>query len=306
MAEAAPFHGLYGEPPVELALRSDEAAQLSPLLPGAQALEDLAPGALASLVMLAPPGAVERRYALALALRAAAPSAPLVVLAPKDRGGLRLRKELQAFGCEVEETAKRHHRICAAPATAAPEGLQAALAEGSPRRVDALGLWSQPGVFSWDRIDPGSALLIEQMPALAGSGADLGCGVGVLAMSVLSSEKVSRLVMIDIDRRAIEAARRNVQDPRASLHWADALGDAVPLDGLDFVVMNPPFHDGGAQDLRLGQRFIQRACRALRRGGSCWLVANQRLPYEAVLGPLFSSVERRAARGGYKVIEARR
>ena len=123
---------------------------------------------------------------------------------------------------------------------------------------------------------------------------------------MLAGPKVKRLVLIDNDRRAIEAARRNIDDPRAMFEWADATGGDVALEGLDFVVMNPPFHDGGAEDRALGQRFIQRACQVLRRSGSLWMVANRHLPYEAILGPLFTTVERRAAGGGYKVFEARK
>ena len=42
---------------------------------------------MAAMVMLAPPGTVERRYATALALRALAPGGALTILAPKDKGG---------------------------------------------------------------------------------------------------------------------------------------------------------------------------------------------------------------------------
>ena len=306
MTSADTRSAVYGVPPLDLAERDAQAVQVSPLIPGSRAPEDLAAASLDAFTLLAPPGTVERRYALAQALRALKPGGSLVAMAHKDKGGGRLRKELQAFGCAVEESAKRHHRIAYAERHGAPLGLDEAIAEGSPRLVQSLGLWSQPGVFSWDRIDPGTALLLQHLPALAGAGADLGCGVGVLARTVLASPKVTALALIDIDRRAIEAARRNIVDARVTITWADAASDAVPLDGLDFVVMNPPFHDGGTEDKSLGQRFIARAHRALRKGGTAWLVANMHLPYEPVLEPLFAKVERRALAGGYKVFEARK
>ncbi len=306
MTVADPTHGVYGAPPPDLALAEADAIQLSPTVPGARSLEDLAPGSLAGMVMLAPPGAIERRYVLAQALAALAPGAALTVLAPKDKGGSRLRKELEAFGCTVEEEARRHHRICYAAAPGAPSGLAEAIAEGAPRLIEALGLWSQPGVFSWDRVDPGSALLAAHLPPLAGDGADLGSGLGYLARAVLTAPKVRSLALIDNDRRAVEAARRNVIDPRATFAWADATGPDVPLEGLDFVVMNPPFHSGGSEDRGLGQRFIQRAHQILRPKGTLWLVANRHLPYEPILAQLFASAERRADSGGYKVFEARR
>ena len=265
--------------------------------------------------MSAPPGALERRYQMALALRALRPGAALTVLAPKQAGGLRLRGELEGFGCTVEESARRHHRLCRCARPESPVGVEDALAEGAPRLIEALSLWSQPGVFSWDRIDPGSALLSQTLPSLSGRGADLGCGLGYLARAVLRSPAVSRLGLIDIDRRAVEAARRNVVDPRAVVRWADLaaadLAAAEPSAGgefsdLDFVVMNPPFHDAGVERRELGRVFIRRASKALRKGGALWLVANRHLPYEAELGALFTRVEVKAREGGYKVFEARR
>jgi 16S rRNA (guanine1207-N2)-methyltransferase len=75
---------------------------------------------------------------------------------------------------------------------------------------------------------------------------------------------------------------------------------------LDFVVMNPPFHDGGTEDQALGRTFIARAAEALRKGGTLWLVANAHLPYEAALGAAFRDVSVRVQAGGYRVFEARR
>lgn len=306
MSDGNDIHGVYGAPPAELAMAFAGAVQFSPLIPGSEALEAAAPGSLASMVMAAPAGTVERRYAVACALRALAPGAPLTVLAPKDRGGARLRKELEGFGCTVEETSRRHHRICALARPDQLTGLDEAMAAGAPRLAADLGQWTQPGVFSWDRIDPGSALLLKHLPPLAGEGVDLGCGLGLLGRAVLAAPKVKRLTFIDHDRRAVEAARRNVQDERAVFAWADAAGPGYPLEDIDFVVMNPPFHESGSEDRGLGQRFIQRAHQILRRSGTLWLVANRHLPYEPILGPLFSKVERRADSGGYKVFEARK
>ena len=78
------------------------------------------------------------------------------------------------------------------------------------------------------------------------------------------------------------------------------------LTDLDFVVMNPPFHDGGAEDRALGVAFIETAAKALRKGGTCWLTANRHLPYERPLAGAFSKVELRAEAGGYKIYEARK
>ena len=298
--------GLYGTPPAELAAPPETAIQFSPLIPGSGRLEDQAEGSLAEIVVLAPPGTVERRYAMALTLRALAPGGALTILAPKDKGGSRLSKELQGFGCSVTETSRRHHRICACERPSRLSGIDEAVAEGAPRLDEALGLWTQPGVFSWNRIDPGSALLAENLPLLSGRGADLGCGIGTLARTILASPKVESLALIDIDRRAVEMAGRNVADSRAAFRWADIRSSGAGLARLDFVAMNPPFHDGGAEDQSLGQSFIRRAAEALRPGGICWLVANRHLPYEAVLKSLFRRVTAKTEAAGYKIYEAQK
>ena len=297
------FDNLFGAPPGELADIDPSARQFSPLVPGAGDLESLAPGALANLAMLAPPGAIERRHALALALRALAPGAPFLVMAPKDKGGGRLAKELAELGCASVETAKRHHRICQAEARFEPAAIAAAIAAGEPRLSESLGLWTQPGVFAWDRIDPGSALLVDHLPEFSGRGADLGCGLGLLAHRILASPKVKSLVLADIDRRAVELCKRNVADQRALILWADAR-TLANLPPLDFIAMNPPFHEAGSENKALGVAFIDKAAQLLRPGGACWLVANRHLPYEAVLTQKFREVAPVAEAQGFKIIEA--
>ena len=299
-----PAEIVYGSPPDALAASSPGATQVSPLIPGAEAIEAIADRALDSALIAAPPGTVERRYVVAQALRAMKAGGALTVLAPKDKGGMRLRGELEAFGCAVSESARRHHRIVTSAAPQAPCGLSEAIAAGGAQRAPRLGLWSQPGIFSWDRLDPGTALLLEALPPLGGRGADLGCGVGILARAVLGSPKVSSLLAIDIDARAIAAARRNIEDERAMFDHRDVRGPAPA--NLDFVVMNPPFHDAGREDRALGQAFIAAAGASLKQGGVCWMVANIALPYEAVLAACFSRVTSVTQARGYKVYEARK
>ncbi|THD59101.1 class I SAM-dependent methyltransferase [Phenylobacterium sp.] len=297
---------LYGAPAPGLVEVPKGAQQLSPLIPGAADIAKLPDAGAGSALVLAPPGTLERDFVLAQALRVLRPGAPLTAFAPKDKGGSRLKKALEGFGCVVGEDARRHHRFCHVLRPAKLTGLAEAIAAGAPRIVHALGLWSQPGVFSWDRPDPGSLKLIETLPVLGGRGADLGCGIGLLARAVLAAPAVTALACADLDRRAVECAQHNLDDPRVSVAWADLRNPPAGAADLDFVVMNPPFHDGGAEDRALGQAFIATAAAMLRRGGVCWLVANRHLPYEAPLGAAFSSVTLRAEGGGYKVYEARR
>ena len=297
---------IYGAPAPGLMDVPPGALQLSPLIPGSADIAALPDASAESATVLAPPGTLERDFVLAHMLRALKPGAPFTALAPKGKGGSRLKKALEGFGCVVAEDARRHHRFCRGVRPDAPHGLAQAIAAGAPRIVPSLGAWSQPGVFSWDRADPGSARLLEALPALHGAGADLGCGIGLLALKVLTSPKVTALTCTDLDGRAVACAEHNLDDPRVRVVWADL---RRPLDGvadLDFVVMNPPFHDGGAEDRALGVAFIEAAARMLGKRGVCWLVANRHLPYEAALASAFATVTVRGEGGGYKIFEARK
>jgi 16S rRNA (guanine1207-N2)-methyltransferase len=260
------------------------------------------------MIVLAPPGTIERRYTLALALRALKPGAPLLALAPKDKGGSRLSQDFATLGCAADESARRHHRICVTQGPGDAQAIAQAIADGAPRLDPDMGLWTQPGVFSWNRIDPGSALLIANMPPLAGKGADLGCGLGVLSHAALASPKVKSLLLVDLDRRAVDCCKRNVADERASFMWADArkIAKTLQTSALDFIVMNPPFHEGGHENQALGQSFIQSAAAMLRTGGQLWLTANRHLPYETILKPLFKRVTLVTEAGGFKIYQAQK
>ena len=306
MADDGVLSALYGEPPRALADVGAEAVQCGPTLVDSEKIEDFRAGSIRDFTVSAPPGTIERRYVLAHALRALAPDGRLTAMAPKTRGGARLKAELEVFGCAVTESAKAHHRICHCARPAAATGIEAAIDAGAPRLEPKLGLWTQPGLFSWDRVDPGSALLMRSGEPLSGAGADIGCGYGALSLAVLASAAVTALALIDIDRRAVDAARRNVTDPRATFHHADARSTWLAPGTLDFTVVNPPFHAGGREDRGLGQGLVAAAAKILRRGGLCRIVANVALPYEAAMAVDFTSVRLVAREGGFKVIEGRR
>ncbi len=259
---------------------------------------------LTSATIHAPPATLERRYVFALALRTLAVGASLTAVAAKDKGGNRMADELRAMGCAVADISRSHHRICTVQRPAELHGVDDIIAAGGMQLHPAHGLWTQAGIFSWDRIDAGSALLLKHLPAFAGRGADLGCGLGVLGRAVLRAASVVHLTMVDIDRRAVTAAKKNVPDTRAQHLWADVCGGAVALDGLDFVVMNPPFHDTGIENKSLGQQFIAQAAAMLKKDGQCWLTANRHLPYEAVLAQQFAQVRLVDEADGFKIYHA--
>ncbi len=120
---------------------------------------------------------------------------------------------------------------------------------------------------------------------------DLGCGTGVVG--VLAQRAGAEVVAVDLDPRAVAAARANgLQDVRTSDLFG-ALGD----ERFDLVCFNPPFFaqepgDGpldhalfGGEDLRVVTRFAEQVARHLRADGEalvCW--SSLAPPAQDVLG----------------------
>jgi 16S rRNA (guanine1207-N2)-methyltransferase len=233
----------------------------------------------------------------------------LLPLVDELAGARSLQSDLEALGGAIHSLSK--HRCRASWAMKEGRG-DAALAQAWLQADEAVvreaGLLSQPGVFAYDRVDAGSALLAAQLPAdLAGHGADLGSGHGFLSLQLLERcREVRALDLYEADARALALARRNLagHDGVAfEFHWHDVTR-GLPRSGYDFIVSNPPFHAGRAEDPAIGRAFIAAAAQALRPGGRLLLVANRQLPYEATLAQAFTSTRTLAQGQGYKAIEA--
>ncbi len=303
---AADRAGVYGALPAELLSPPAGAIQFSPLIPGAAELEAQAEAPLGCDDDAGAAG--NAGAALRARARAARVAPGGAVLRPRAEGSGRLAPAQGAGSLRLHGRGNRaaasSHRDMRAPASVT--GIEDALRDGARRIVADLGLWSQPGVFSWDRVDrrhgaPAGA------PARAVPGAArTSAAASAFCRARLWRRRRSRITLIDIDRRAVACAQHNVGDPRAAFVWGDVRRSAPALTGLDFVVMNAPFHDAGSEDKALPQAFVKRAAEVLRNGGVCWLTANRHLPYEAVMKPLFRHIELKADAGGYKVYEMRK
>lgn len=265
------------------------------------------------LVLVLPPRQRdEARALLALALLRAGPAGTVVASVANAEGARTAVDDLERLVGPLRDLSKHKCRaFWSRPRDRIlDQDLQDAwLALDAPRPIADGRFLSRPGLFAWDRVDAGSAALAAALPAdLAGHGADLGAGVGVLAAALLArSPKVTALDLYEAEERALDLARINLAE----------MPPAVPLDfiwhdvaaGLprryDFIVTNPPFHETGRADRTdLGRAFIMAAAAALLPRGRLWLVANRHLPYEATLRQRFSTVRIVSDAGGYKVIEA--
>jgi len=264
------------------------------------------------LVLVLPERQKEQVFSdLARALDALKVGGRVLVSLHNDWGARRFQDQLEAVTGNVEVVTKNHCRAFWAVKTDKlhEEAMNEWRAAASLRKVLDDRFWSRPGLFSWNRVDQGSELLMSEVRGkLRGKVADLGCGWGYLSCEVLAScHDVTALDGFDADMEAVEAARRNVGNVmvpfRPRMHWQDVtkgVGDRL----YDVVVTNPPFHEGREPDPTLGTKFLAAAARALKPHGVLWLVANQFLPYEAPLGEVFDQAEMVANKFGFKVMRA--
>lgn len=222
---------------------------------------------------------------------------PVIIDGQKTDGIEPMLKALAKRGTLRHVISKAHGKI----AVFEPVDLTDWRAE--PHCVD--GFQTAPGAFSADGLDPGSAVLIEALPArLNGHVVDLGAGWGPLAKAALERGADS-VDLVEADFLALEAARVNLPDPRARFYWADARSFTA-TEQAQHVLCNPPFHSSRKADPALGQAFLQTAARLLARNGTLWLVANRHLPYERGLENAFGTIEMLTQKAGYKVIRAQR
>jgi 16S rRNA (guanine1207-N2)-methyltransferase len=261
-----------------------------------------AEGAFDAAVVFMPRAKALARAMVKEAAAAVVAGGPVWVDGQKNDGVETLLKDLRARLPVGESFAKAHGKAFMFVASREVDLSDWAAVDHRP----IAGFVTRPGVFSADGVDPGSALLAAHLPDdLAGKGADLGAGWGWLAAEVLKYPKVKELHLVEGEAEAMACAKANVQDQRAQFHWADATR-FHPGKAMDFVVTNPPFHQGRAADPALGAAFIKAAAAMLQPSGQLFLVANRSLPYEETLRSQFMNISTLALNGGFKVLLAAR
>ncbi|WP_374635180.1 class I SAM-dependent methyltransferase [Paracoccus sp. (in: a-proteobacteria)] len=241
------------------------------------------------------------RARIAAAVQHLRPGATLWIDGQKTDGIDAVMKELRALA-PVEGVQSRAHGKIFGLTLPQPGWLPADWAARD--HEVAPGMVTRPGVFSADGPDPASQALIAHLPEkLPTRMVDLGAGWGWLSAQMLQRPGLEVLHLVEADAVALDCARRNVTDPRAQFHWADALEFRLP-EPVNGVVMNPPFHQGRAAAPKLGAGFIRTAAALLTGAGRLWMVANRHLPYEQVLRECFADVSELGGDNRFKILTA--
>jgi 16S rRNA (guanine1207-N2)-methyltransferase len=246
---------------------------------------------------------------LAQSLRRTASDAVIVIGGAKEDGIASLRKRLEVLTPLDGNLSKFHGQAVWLRRPADALSLATMLEAARDGMLLDGRFVTAPGMFSHDRIDDGSRLLAENLPAdLSGAAADFCAGWGYLSAELLDrSPGVSSLDVFEADHASLEAAKMNLADARVPMkfHWTDLASEPVAR-AYDVIVMNPPFHQGKAADPAIGNAMIRAASAALKPNGRLWMVANRGLPYEAALAAGFKQSGELLRDGRFKILWAKR
>ncbi len=123
-----------------------------------------------------------------------------------------------------------------------------------------LALVTARGVYSPDRLDPGTAVLLRGAPDPSPTGVllDLGCGWGPVALTLAMRSPGARVWGVDVNERALDLARHNAAAADVDT-VTFARPDDVPEDlRFDTIWSNPPIHVGKAALHELLERWLPR------------------------------------------------
>ncbi len=163
------------------------------------------------------------------------------------------------------------------------------------------------GVFSGNRLDLGTSVLLRQAPEPPeeGSFLDLGCGWGPIALTLGFESPRAEVWALDVNERALELTKRNaeingVENVRAVLA-ADIPSDKT----FDLIWSNPPIRVGKEALHELLMSWLPR----LNDGGAAYLVVQKNLGSDSLIPWLAShlgegyEVGKYASSKGFRVIE---
>lgn len=171
-----------------------------------------------------------------------------------------------------------------------------------------VDLRTDAGVFSADRVDPGSKYLLldaPRPPAGASHLLDLGCGYGAIAVCLARRAPDATIWAVDVNERALDLCRSNARD--LGLQNVRAVGpDELPVDlRLDGLYANPPIRIGKPALHALLLGFLER----LGPDAVAHLVVQKHLGSDSLARWLTAEgwpTQRLGSRAGYRLLEVRR
>lgn len=141
-------------------------------------------------------------------------------------------------------------------------------------RGKELTFISDNGVFSKKIIDYGSRVLLDtiNIDASKKSLLDVGCGYGTFGVSLKSAYPFLRVEMVDVNERAIDLAKKNIQNNNLDAKvYLSSVYDNV-TGKYDLIVTNPPIRAGK----EIVTRILVESKEHLNDDGEIWVVIQKK------------------------------
>lgn len=166
------------------------------------------------------------------------------------------------------------------------------------------------GIFSPERVDAGTQVLLATVPSPPAGGnlLDLGAGWGPIALTLALQSPGSTVWAVDVNERALDLVRRNA-DTLGLFNVNAVRPEDVPDDiGFTTIWSNPPIRVGKNELHGLLEKWIPR----LESGCDAWLVVQRNLGSDSLHRWLQASFpaeyafSRATTNKGYRVLRARK
>ncbi|WBQ06396.1 class I SAM-dependent methyltransferase [Kribbella sp. CA-293567] len=160
------------------------------------------------------------------------------------------------------------------------------------------------GVFSRDRLDRGTSILLREAPAPTGGGTylDLGTGYGPIACALAVEDPLAQVWAVDVNNRALELTAENAKAAGVAARVHPRLVDDVPADlRFDQIWSNPAIHIGKPELHRMLLHWLVR----LAPGGVGWFVVGKNLGADSLQRWLTEQgypCQRTASAKGFRVL----
>ena len=186
-------------------------------------------------------------------------------------------------------------------------------AASSPRTIVVkiggmqLRFVTDSGVFSPDRLDAGTRLLLAEAPPLTAGERrvlDLGCGWGPIACVAALRSPAAEVLAVDVNERALRLTASNAAASGASKVTVARPDDVDPALRFDRILCNPPIHVGKPALHELLATWLDR----LTTEGRAHLVVHRHLGSDSLarwLADRGHRVTRLLSRSGYRLLEVR-
>lgn len=164
------------------------------------------------------------------------------------------------------------------------------------------------GVFSKERVDFGTNVLLNALPDIEDGARvlDVGCGYGVIGIAIAKSNKKINVEMVDVNERAVSLTNENIKLNGCNNAKAYISSLYENVDGeFDYIISNPPIRAG--KDIVHGVAID--GYDHLKEGGKIYLVIQKKQgapSLEKRLEEVFGNVETVDKKNGYFVLMAKK